>query len=575
MIFYCYLQSLQRYYSDAAISKQSKLAYVSGGNILYVIDLKDPTNPILLNQIGSANDKYAGGTNGSSTELWQHPRIVEKDGWVYVTDQNGMEVVDLDPVKLKLVEDDSEFPQNALPAKEYYPALGAKRLKVRAEFDSADAGEKDNWGLYLLEKNTGVKVYPVNNDQCDKSKPIEKNQLIQEKFTDYNGNFGYADFCIAWDDANSTPDSFTIKLGAKRRANPDFKEDPQYDLGSSFTVRHNGNVTLNDVLNGTAVFVYDNTIAMKSGCDTTTNDCRVNVGYYRDPQDSVAANERKRRFYYVQEILNQENYPEPAGLAAASESTSSSRPGHFTARAVPQRPGRVRDLHRRNPQRPKLNAPGAMTEKLVNNTPPTAIILRSALIRELAGWYPGHPLVEKWQTRLKDQAAAELTDACAAVAAGDFGKAAASLRRVAHLWPALEAPGTWPARSTPSIPAWSSASAKRRPAPRRPRRQRQDLLTDWAARRDGRLVCRMLGGIGRGRQPGAAATSAPSARSRSMRAAGRSACSCSRDLRSRRRRRRSPATTWREGCWPWPIRPLPPIARIGRGFRGRGGSRRV
>ena len=92
--------------TDVVISKQAKLAYASSGNVLYVIDLKDPTNPILLNQIGSANDKYA---TGGTLDLGNIRAIAEQDGWVYLADQksgegNGMEVVDLDPFTIKVVD---------------------------------------------------------------------------------------------------------------------------------------------------------------------------------------------------------------------------------------------------------------------------------------------------------------------------------------------------------------------------------------------------------------------------------------------------------------------------------------
>ena len=114
----------------------------------------------------------------------------------------------------------------------------------------------------------------------------------------------------------------------------------------------------------------------------------------------------------------------------------------------------LRELHRRNPQRPKLDTVmGAMTEKLVEQYAAAGDYpsLR-ALVRELAACYPNHPLVEKWETRLQGEAAAVLADARAAEQSGDHRKAAASIRRVVHVWPALAGAGNWPRRSTRQYP---------------------------------------------------------------------------------------------------------------------------
>ncbi len=192
----------------------------------------------------------------------------------------------------------------------------------------------------------------------------------------------------------------------------------------------------------------------------------------------------------------EESYPNVAGLAAASETfLFQQAKAYYGKQQYRNALGLLRDLHRRNPRRSKLDGVlGAMTEKLVDQYAADGDYpsLR-ALVRELAAWYPGHPLVEKWQTWLKDQAAAELTAARAAVAAGDFRKAAASLRRVAQFWPELEGArdlalevqakyprvvvGVCEVAAVGEVPGVGNGA---------------DLFTDWAARREGRLVCRML-----------------------------------------------------------------------------------
>ncbi len=192
----------------------------------------------------------------------------------------------------------------------------------------------------------------------------------------------------------------------------------------------------------------------------------------------------------------EDNYPHMAGLAAASEEFLFQQARAFFERKQYRNAlGVLRELHRRNPQHPRLDAVmGAMTEKLVeqyaaDDDDPSI----RALLRELAGCYSHHPLVEKWEARLQGEAAAALADARNAEQSGDLRKAAASIRRVIHVWPAL-AGARELAESVhqryPRVvvgvleqaPNMSSACAG----------NGQVFLTDWAARRDARLVGRTL-----------------------------------------------------------------------------------
>lgn len=78
--------------TDITISKISGLVYVTAGMSVYVIDIKDPYNPVILNIITQAPDAY-----GTMTSLGFSPALAEKDGWVYLLNQQkGMRVLDLD-----------------------------------------------------------------------------------------------------------------------------------------------------------------------------------------------------------------------------------------------------------------------------------------------------------------------------------------------------------------------------------------------------------------------------------------------------------------------------------------------
>ena len=90
------------------ISKKAKLAYISSLTALYVIDIKDPYNPVLLNRIG--NETYTvvnsdGSTSSSTIDLGNLRGIAELDGWVYLTNmQNGLKVVNLGAFNVNVVD---------------------------------------------------------------------------------------------------------------------------------------------------------------------------------------------------------------------------------------------------------------------------------------------------------------------------------------------------------------------------------------------------------------------------------------------------------------------------------------
>ncbi len=211
-------------------------------------------------------------------------------------------------------------------------------------------------------------------------------------------------------------------------------------------------------------------------------------------EDLAAADKLDEAYDYFRFL--EENYPNLDGLAAAGQDfLFKQAKTFFAAQQYRNALGVLRELHRRNPQRPKLDtAMGAMTEKLVEQYAAAGDYPSiRALLGELAACYPQHPLVEKWESRLKGEAAAQLADARAAVQSGDLRKAAATIRRVIHIWPALEG-----ARDTAyaihsqyprvvvgvceAAPAGAPAGSG----------NGRELLTDWAARRSARLVCRTL-----------------------------------------------------------------------------------
>lgn len=148
----------------------------------------------------------------------------------------------------------------------------------------------------------------------------------------------------------------------------------------------------------------------------------------------------------------------------------------------------LRELYRRNPKRPKLEAVlGTTTDKLVEGYIAKGDYRSArALLRNLAAWFPEHPIVVGREGELKQQAAALLAEARAAVEDGDLRRAAGLTDRVISLWPAL--PGARDLaesvhRKYPRVVVGVTLPAAG---------PRPGGLHDWAACRSGRLIYRTL-----------------------------------------------------------------------------------
>jgi ABC-type transport system substrate-binding protein/TolA-binding protein len=134
-------------------------------------------------------------------------------------------------------------------------------------------------------------------------------------------------------------------------------------------------------------------------------------------------------------------YPKLPGLAKARDDylCEEARLGHRrqqydAALAI------LREVHRRNPQRPGLDkAMGLTTGKLVEQyVAADDYTAARALLRNLAACYADHPLAAQWEEKLKTQAAALLTEARAAQQAGDLRTAAQRTRKLVLISPAVE-----------------------------------------------------------------------------------------------------------------------------------------
>jgi ABC-type transport system substrate-binding protein len=149
---------------------------------------------------------------------------------------------------------------------------------------------------------------------------------------------------------------------------------------------------------------------------------------------------------------------------------------------------RLRELYRRNPKRPRLDTSlGATTEKLVERYLAREDYRAARmLLRNLAAWFPQHPVVVEREGGLKQRAAALLAEARSATEGGDLRQAAQLSDRLTDVWPGL--PGARELaelvhqRYPRVVVGVSLPAADTQPGG----------LSDWAARRSARLVYRTL-----------------------------------------------------------------------------------
>ena len=243
--------------SDITISKASGLVYATAGMSVYVIDVKDPNNPRVLNVIDQTPTSPE---NATLMPLGASTALVEKDGWVYLANQNkGLRVLDLDPVFLIQYCDDSEFPKvHRSFCTDYYPALEWKTITLE--------GKDANWQLIDAPVRVRLKNLPGNGIQVRPEGTV--NACTAADTCTATFNKGYVKFQIKAP-VNITASIFDIEFQVDPTSLPAAAQQLYwqfYGLESAYSTakvrqwkRNNGNVTLGEVLNGESVFAYDDT----------------------------------------------------------------------------------------------------------------------------------------------------------------------------------------------------------------------------------------------------------------------------------------------------------------------------
>ncbi len=204
-------------------------------------------------------------------------------------------------------------------------------------------------------------------------------------------------------------------------------------------------------------------------------------------REFVKAGRFHEAYEYLEYLLRR--YPRTPGLNEAieeslyEEAKARHRAGKYDgALAV------LRELYARNKERPELDrAMGVTTEALVKQ-----YVERDehAAARELLGnlrtCYPEHEIAIRWEETFRQEAEALRDEARTALAPGAFRKADLASRRMYRIWPRLDGADDLieeVRRKYPRVVVGVTMPAVQ---------NRADRIDDWAARRTGRLVQRLL-----------------------------------------------------------------------------------
>jgi hypothetical protein len=198
---------------------------------------------------------------------------------VILNEGTGVEIRS-DPITLAFAQiyiekQDPAFPDSKLRWNDFYPALGGgKTIVIRGQ---------DTQGNLLNTKKVKAQVeYPA----IDK---VKVEPVSGTKFVD--GRVAFKLSAVAGQDI--APSSATIPAGIDFvKVRFDILSDNDIKEGEFFgfwNVKNNSNITLEEVLNGEAVFVYDESTAEN------------HVG----KTESIVTEDGQRRFDFVQELLNQ------------------------------------------------------------------------------------------------------------------------------------------------------------------------------------------------------------------------------------------------------------------------------
>ena len=143
---------------DLVIDKESSLAFATSLSTVYVIDIKDPYKPKVINRFISLYDPTgAKDATGAliTIPLGQMPAIVERGGWIYAANQqNGLKILNFDPPLIKpdpgryfvLLDEDNK-------------ATRDYQFTYRIQTDPGTNGDFENMRVVILKDNEEIQRF--------------------------------------------------------------------------------------------------------------------------------------------------------------------------------------------------------------------------------------------------------------------------------------------------------------------------------------------------------------------------------------------------------------------------------
>jgi len=232
---------------DIALSEDATIAYMAdySHNLMKVVQVREKDECTLPAGSPQYQSRAAGRQNASP---WLADCLL------------GIGIEEVDP----------DFPDSELEVFDYYPALGDKVIKVV----TADTD--------LFDKNVKCEASVVASTPNNTPVPA-KDICVPLDTTDTTLSGGDVKFLLRGQQLAQTADQIKLKFYID-----DEDKLPQTQV-YTYTVKNNANTTMDTVMKGEAVYVYE--------------------GSYEDPKPSVSdsgeTDLQYRRFDYVQELLNQ------------------------------------------------------------------------------------------------------------------------------------------------------------------------------------------------------------------------------------------------------------------------------
>ncbi|MBI5485500.1 MAG: Ig-like domain-containing protein, partial [Deltaproteobacteria bacterium] len=144
--------------TDLVIDKESSLAFVTGLGTVYVIDIKDPFKPKLINRFTSLYDPSGArdATGASITiPLGQTPAIVERGGWIYAANQQtGVKILNFDPPTI--VPTPGRY---FVLLNESNAAQQAYQFSYHIKTDPGTNGDFENMRVVIYKDNVAIKTF--------------------------------------------------------------------------------------------------------------------------------------------------------------------------------------------------------------------------------------------------------------------------------------------------------------------------------------------------------------------------------------------------------------------------------